>query len=158
MKSWKNLFRTHILERGLNYYEEGCVTSLEKTSTGYTAVVEGMDDYDVEVEIRDDQVYDLICTCSYAAEGNYCKHMAAVLYEIEEGEAGEKILGNYLQNVQNQEKELQEIINGMPVEDLREIVFSLAASDNFLYNKIMIKYASIPSCHMLRLKECVPGK
>ena len=41
MKPWKDLFRTHILERGLNYYEEGYVTSLEQTSTGYTAVVEG---------------------------------------------------------------------------------------------------------------------
>ncbi|WP_283682759.1 hypothetical protein [Parablautia sp. Marseille-Q6255] len=43
MKPWKDLFRTHILERGLNCYEEGCVTSLEQTSTGYMAVVEGTD-------------------------------------------------------------------------------------------------------------------
>ena len=56
MKPWKDLFRTHILERGLNYYEEGYVTSLEQTSTGYTAVVEGTEDYDVEIEIRDDRV------------------------------------------------------------------------------------------------------
>lgn len=34
MKLWKDLFRTHILERGLNYYEEGYVTSLEKTLAG----------------------------------------------------------------------------------------------------------------------------
>ena len=59
MKPWKDLFRTHILERGLNYYEEGCVTLLEQTSTGYTAVVEGTDDYDVEIEIRADRVYDM---------------------------------------------------------------------------------------------------
>ena len=25
MKSWEDLFRTHILERGLNYYEEGYI-------------------------------------------------------------------------------------------------------------------------------------
>ncbi len=30
MKPWKNLFRTHILERGLKYYEEDCVTSLKQ--------------------------------------------------------------------------------------------------------------------------------
>lgn len=59
MKPWKDLFRTHILERGLNYYEEGYVTSLEQTLTGYMAVVEGTDDYHVEIEIRDDQVYDM---------------------------------------------------------------------------------------------------
>ena len=33
MKPWNDLFRTHILERGLNYYEEGYVTSLEQNLT-----------------------------------------------------------------------------------------------------------------------------
>lgn len=155
MESWKDLFRTHILERGLNYYEEDCVTSLEQTSTGYTAVVEGTDDYDVEIEIRADQVYDMTCTCPYAAEGNYCKHMAAVLYKIEEGDPDTKMPVNSLQTVQNQEKELKEIVEGIPVEDLREILFTLATSDNFLYNKIMTKYAPITSCHMARLKKQV---
>ena len=84
-------------EYGLNYYEEGYVTSLEQTLTGYTAVVEGTDDYDVEIEIRDDQVYDMTCTCPYAADGNYCKHMAAVLYEIEEGELDTKMPANYFE-------------------------------------------------------------
>lgn len=71
MKSWKDLFRTHILERGLNYYEEGYVTSLEQNLTGYTAVVVGTENYDVEIEILDNRVYDMTCTCPYAAEGNY---------------------------------------------------------------------------------------
>ena len=110
MKPWKDLFRTHILERGLNYYEEGYVTSLEQTSTGYTAVVEGTEDYDVEIEIRDDRVYDMTCTCPYAEEGNYCKHVAAVLYEIEEGEPDTKIPGNYLQKVQEQNKDCKRLL------------------------------------------------
>lgn len=59
MKSWKDLFRTHILERGLNYYEEGYVTSLEQNLTGYTAVVVGTENYDVEIEILDNRVYDM---------------------------------------------------------------------------------------------------
>ena len=155
MKPWKNLFRTHILERGLKYYEEDCVTSLKQTMTGYTAVVEGTDDYDVEIEMRDDQVYDMACTCPYAAEGNYCKHMAAVLYEIEEGQTDTKIPVNYLEKVQEQNKELQEIIARIPIEELQEIVFSQAASDDFLYNKIMAKYAPITPCHMIRLKKQV---
>ena len=155
MKPWKDLFRTHILERGLNYYEEDCVTSLEKTSTGYTAVVEGTENYDVEIEIRDDRVYDMTCTCPYAADGNYCKHMAAVLYEIEEGDSDIKIPENYLQKVQEQNKELQEIIAGIPIQELQEIVFSQAVSNEFLYNRIMTKYAPITPRHMIRLKRQV---
>lgn len=155
MKPWNDLFRTHILERGLNYYEEGYVTSLEQNLTGYTAVVEGTENYDVEIEIRDDRVYDMTCTCPYAAEGNYCKHMAAALYEIEEGEPDTKMPGNYLQKVQDQKKELQEIIVGIPIDELQEIVFSQAASDDFLYNRIMTKYAPITPRHMIRLKKQV---
>lgn len=37
-----------------------------------------------EIEIEEDRVYDMHCSCPYAEEGNYCKHMAAVLYKIEE--------------------------------------------------------------------------
>lgn len=33
MKTWKELFRTHILERGLNYYEMGAVDSLDLIGT-----------------------------------------------------------------------------------------------------------------------------
>lgn len=155
MKPWKDLFRTHILERGLNYYEEGYVTSLEQTLTGYMAVVEGTDDYHVEIEIRDDQVYDMTCTCPYAADGNYCKHMAAVLYKIEEGEADTKIPANYFEKVQDQKRELQEVIAGIPIKELQEIVFSQATSDDFLYNRIMTKYALITPRHMIRLKQQV---
>lgn len=155
MKPWKDLFRTHILERGLNYYEEGYVTSLEQTLTGYMAVVEGTDDYHVEIEIRDDQVYDMTCTCPYAADGNYCKHMAAVLYKIEEGEADTKIPANYFEKVQDQKRELQEVIAGIPIKELQEIVFTQATSDDFLYNRIMTKYALITPRHMIRLKQQV---
>lgn len=155
MKPWKDLFRTHIVERGLKYYEEGYVTSLEQTLTGYMAVVEGTDDYYVEIEIRDDQVYDMTCTCPYAADGNYCKHMAAVLYKIEEGEADTKIPANYFEKVQDQKRELQEVIAGIPIKELQEIVFSQATSDDFLYNRIMTKYALITPRHMIRLKQQV---
>lgn len=155
MKPWKDLFRTHILERGLKYYEEGYVASLEQTLTGYMAVVEGTDDYYVEIEIRDDQVYDMTCTCPYAADGNYCKHMAAVLYKIEEGEADTKIPANYFEKVQDQKRELQEVIAGIPIKELQEIVFTQATSDDFLYNRIMTKYALITPRHMIRLKQQV---
>ena len=153
MKQWKDLFRTHILERGWNYYEEGRVASLKQTPTGYTAVVEGIDDYDVEIELRDEQIYDMTCTCPYAADGNYCKHMAAVLYEIEEGEAETPV--DSFNNIQNQKKELKDIIVKIPVEDLREMIFSLASADEAFRNKIMTKYAPITPYQMVRLKKQV---
>ena len=77
------MFRTHILERGKIYYYEGAVTQLEKTDDGYSAIVEGSEDYEVEIVTDGQRIMDMFCSCPYAAEGNYCKHMAAVLYQIE---------------------------------------------------------------------------
>jgi len=41
LMNWKNLFPEHTLERGRNYYYEGCVTELRKIKEGYSALVEG---------------------------------------------------------------------------------------------------------------------
>lgn len=89
MKGWKNLFREHILERGRNYYYDGAVTEFQKTKNGYRAIVEGTEDYEVEIEIEEGNICDMYCSCPYAEDGNYCKHMAAVLYKMEETEGEE---------------------------------------------------------------------
>lgn len=51
LKPWEYLFKTHILARGWDYYENGAVSSLKKTETGYKATVEGSYDYEVEVDM-----------------------------------------------------------------------------------------------------------
>lgn len=53
MEKWKDLFRPHILERGLNYYEMGAVEDVQKTETGFCATVVGNENYEVEIEITD---------------------------------------------------------------------------------------------------------
>lgn len=63
MEDWKSLFRAHILARGLDYYKSGAVQDIERTETGYCATVEGTEDYEVEIEIRDDRIYDMECSC-----------------------------------------------------------------------------------------------
>ena len=75
MENWKVLFRPHILERGLNYYEMGAVENVQKTETGLFATVVGNDNYEVEIKITDGRVYDMWCSCPYAEDGNNCKHM-----------------------------------------------------------------------------------
>ena len=85
---WKRLFKTHILERGIEYYYEGCVQNLQKNGSKVTATVCGSEDYKVEIVLENDNVADMYCSCPYAESGNNCKHMAAVLYEL--GEKNEK--------------------------------------------------------------------
>lgn len=82
MESWKNWFQPHILERGRTYFEEGRVSDLERTEDGYTATVEGTEEYEVEILLDGNSLEDMLCDCPYAEGGNTCKHMAAVLFAI----------------------------------------------------------------------------
>ena len=81
---WYNLFRQHILDRGIEYYEDGYVTEFAYSDNRITALVDGSDTYDVEIELDGEDVIDMHCSCPHAADGHNCKHMAAVLFKFEE--------------------------------------------------------------------------
>lgn len=151
MQNWKELFRPHILERGRNYYEEGAVVSLDRTDTGYHAEVEGTEDYEVSIEIQDDEITDMYCSCPYADSGNYCKHMAAVLYEIEGGP------GDPFEELAEWKNErlqaVQDLIERIPEEELKKLMASLICQDEDLYNRLMTQYAPVGPATLTRLKH-----
>ena len=79
--NWQKLFASHILERGYDYYCDGAVENIEIGRDDLRADVVGTEDYEVEISLNDGKVTDMYCSCPYAAGGNNCKHMAAVLHE-----------------------------------------------------------------------------
>lgn len=156
MKPWKDLFQTHILESGLNYYEDGYISNLKQTPTGYLAFVEDTDDdYYVNIEMQDELVSKITCTCSSGKKGRYCEHMAATLYELEENKQNIKIATSSLKTIQKQKQDLKKIISKISTEELQEMMYSLTLSNESIYNMIMIKYAPITKKQMTRLKKQV---
>lgn len=79
--NWQKMFQKHILDRGYDYYCEGAVESFEIQDGIISAAVYGSEDYEVEIQVEDGMVLSMDCSCPYAGSGNFCKHMAAVLYE-----------------------------------------------------------------------------
>lgn len=71
----------------------------------------GSDVYYVVIEKENDEILHMRCNCPYAADGNYCKHMAAVLYqfygedETEDETENKAGRGTYLERMK---KEIQE--------------------------------------------------
>lgn len=154
MSDWKDLFQEHILDRGESYYFDGAVLELHKTEHGYHAVVEGTEDYEVDIEMEGGQVCEMYCSCPYAEDGNNCKHMAAVLFEIEEQNEEDILTEETCPD--DQEQEVEEIIERIPEEELRSFVKGIAAQDSEIRNTLMTRYAvKIDEKQMNLLKQGV---
>lgn len=87
---WTSLFTRNILKRGRDYFYRGKVANLKigefSGQTQYSANVQGSRKYAVSVVVRGNKVTFMNCSCPYAADGSHCKHMASVLFAIEERE------------------------------------------------------------------------
>lgn len=135
-KDWKDLFTQVILDRGLDYYEKDCIKDLTRTSMGYEARVQGTDLYDVEIVMQDRDVVSMDCDCPYADKGNNCKHMAAVLYAIEElSDLRDEVTGNL-----SDQMNLFEILNKLSKEELQNVILKFA-SDKAMKNYIFLRFA-----------------
>ena len=152
MRGWKELFQDHIFARGEMYFCDGAVLELHKTEQGYHAVVEGTEDYEVDIEIEGGQVHEMYCSCPYAEDGNNCKHMAAVLYMIEEEEG----ILTEKNRLDQQEEDMEKLIESIPEGELRSFLKKLARQDDGIRSMIMTRYAvKIDEKQMLRLKQGV---
>ncbi len=139
MSDWKDLFQEHILDCGESYYFDGAVLELHKTEHGYHGVVEGTEDYEVDIEMEGGRICEMYCSCPYAEGGNNCKHMAAVLFEIEEQSEEDILTEETCQD--DQEQEVEEIIERIPEEELRSFVKEIAAQNSEIRNILMTRYA-----------------
>lgn len=92
--NWKRFFAPRILERGYNCFLEGTVTNLKFHNKSIIATVCGSYDYEVEITFSGDSIDNIYCTCPYAEDGNYCKHMAAVCFELDHHSEGEASAGD----------------------------------------------------------------
>ena len=135
-KDWKDLFTPVILDRGKDYYERGCIEEFERTSMGYEATVKGSDLYNVEIFMQDEEVVSMDCDCPYADKGNNCKHMAAVMYAIDEvAKLRDEVTGNL-----SDQMNLFEILNKLSKEELQNIILKFA-NDKAMKNYIFLRFA-----------------
>ncbi|MCZ6944004.1 hypothetical protein EJ131_26590 [Bacillus mycoides] len=87
----------YIVDRGYEYYEEGHVEDVEIHDKKVFAFVTGnAGNYEVIIDLED--FAESSCECPY---GNYCKHMAAVVYEIQG--AGESTVKEQLKGLEKEE-------------------------------------------------------
>ena len=84
MFEWEDDFDQSVLNRGWRYAREGAIQHITKKGSRIEAVVRGSEYYRVQIVYDGHSIEEAHCTCPYAAGGNRCKHMAAVLYEVDQ--------------------------------------------------------------------------
>lgn len=137
-----------ILKRGLSYYKKGLVHQLDEISPNtYEAIVEGTEDYTVQLTIKNDVVTEYVCDCPYD-QGPVCKHVAAVLFKLMEeplqlDQKLTKTKASKKTSTGKKRKTITEQINEMlskaSKEELVELIKDEAANNNTFRNRIMMQ-------------------
>lgn len=136
LKFFENEMPETILQRGKSYYKDGAVASLEGMDNGqWFAIVEGNDDYEVDVRLGiDGEVLRYSCNCPY--DGGICKHIVAVLYQIRDEIAP---LAESSKKTKEQDP-WKNIISIIPEDELRKFVKEHAAKNQDFRNLLMVKF------------------
>ena len=124
--NFEELFEEKILKRGYSYYLDDSVHDVTKNGNCYEGLVYGTEIYEVQVEIDEEgNIEDMDCDCPYAEENN-CKHMAALLYYIEnDGKIESKKI---IRNTDNFDK----IVDRISENEMKEFVLAkLYENSNF---------------------------
>ncbi len=89
LKSFETEIERKIIERGLNYYQNGDVKKLEKVSENeFSAIVFGSARYSIYVKLKGAAIIEHECDCPYDY-GDVCKHKVAVFYAIRNEDFGD---------------------------------------------------------------------
>ena len=136
---WKKYFAPQILTRGFDYYRTGCILSLteDDIENCIEAVVSGTEDYFVNIYLdkSNKNIIEMECDCPYAEEGSHCKHMAAVLYAVDDDL---RYVQKNTLNCAKQSKSFEEIIESLTEKKAKELLLFAAENDKKLADKIML--------------------
>lgn len=93
-KQFEQYIDETILKRGLGYFKNGYVKSVEEIHpTKYEAIVEGTEDYIVHLQIQNENITEYSCTCPYDL-GPVCKHVVAVIFYFQQEELNLQVQPN----------------------------------------------------------------
>ncbi len=122
-------FLDYILTRGYEYYIDNKVSNVVVKDNFIKATVEGNNKYKVNLKIQDNVFIDGKCSCPYYDSNGYCKHMAAVLYYVNNNDLNKKV------------NNLEDIVKKVPEKDVRNFLYNSLKNDTDLLNKFRIEFS-----------------
>ncbi|MDQ0973695.1 hypothetical protein QFZ31_003573 [Neobacillus niacini] len=125
-----------ILKRGLDYFDQGHVVSLEtKDKKKYKARVDGSEVYRVEISLNlNDEIEESYCDCPYDL-GEFCKHEAAVLFALK----NMKTFGEPAVVVEN---DLKQVLAEQNKDELVRILLEISDDYPDIEKRLLFKFAN----------------
>ena len=137
-----------ILSRGLSYFKKGFVTEVEEISPNkFEAVVLGSDEYTVNIQLEDNSLTDYYCSCPYD-HGPVCKHIAAVLFHMQQDNLGIQVSKPRKSRNNNTSKKRKTIadkvidtLNEVSHEELKQFVIDRTNRDKSFRESFLANFA-----------------
>lgn len=149
---FKHEFSKKILNRGYEYYKSNLVNNVKIDGNKITATVSGSTDYDVVANIIDGTLLNAECTCPYYDTGDYCKHIAALLYYLNNEDLTD------LKVDSNKEVNFLNILDKIANNELKEFLSELLLSDKNLLDKFRLKFNNyFPNLTLKEFKQKING-
>lgn len=114
---YDDLFKSSIKYRGLNYYFNNRVTSVNNKNNNITAVVKGNDNYNVSINNYGSDNIEVKCECPYHNETDiYCKHVYALIISLEFPSKKEELENIFKNNI-------------IKMKDIKDKLYSIVTSN-----------------------------
>lgn len=145
MFEWKEYFDPNVIESGKSYARHYAVKHITKRGNTFDAKVQGTELYYIKLHYDGYRIMDSSCSCPYASRGNYCKHMAAVLYKIDElkEEAYFNDKEDFVFPSTPSKTPVSGLISAASRDQLEGILLELAKKDSAVEDRIRIKLAGV---------------
>jgi hypothetical protein len=144
LNSFEQLIDETILKRGLEYFEQGYVSEFTTIATNeYEAIVEGSEDYTVNLIIENDIVVSHHCTCPYDF-GPICKHEVAVLFYMLQNELN--LSENKPKKKQKKptvENQIKTILHSLDQDSLQKFIVEQCKQDKKFRNYFLVTFGHI---------------
>lgn len=141
IRNFEEYIDKRILDRGYNYYQNGHILDLYEQQEGtYIFQIEGTSDYQVVVQLdNNEKIIYSYCDCPYDY-GPMCKHEVSAYFKLQEHLKGEK-----QENKKRKKQTMEEVLNTLTKEQLIQLLLPVIKKNKTLEKKVLLKYGNLDS-------------
>ncbi len=131
-----------ILRRGLQYFKNGHVHEPEEISPGkYEVIVEGTEDYTVQLTLKKGIITEYVCDCPYDM-GPVCKHVAAVIFYLQQDELE---LNKKTKRAKTVTQQIDELLEKATHEELKQFICEKVSANAAFRNLFLSSFTQYNS-------------